>query len=412
MTKPRHLLPSDVREAARLATTATVGLTDLVEALHGVIAAGPRLLAEPPNGRTRGLTGLVYRNVRGVTRAVGTGVDALLEHLVPLLRSPDSSVERDAVLAALNGVLGDHLADIGSPLATRMELRLGEQPLLLTPDALRTALPGANGRLLLFVHGLCMDERSWGRNETGTSGTAGFSGFSGTLARNLAATELYLHYNSGLHVSTNGRQLAGLLERIVERWPAAVEEISIVGHSLGGLVARSACHYGAASSHGWLRRLRSLVFLGTPHHGAPLERIGNLAQLALSTTPWSAPFARLGRIRSAAITDLRYGNLLDEDWAGRDRFAHTPDDRALVPLPVGVRCYALAASAGARRGAFGETLLGDGLVPVKSALGHHVEPGRSLPFAESRTRVCLGMKHLDLLTRPEAGAQIADWLTG
>jgi pimeloyl-ACP methyl ester carboxylesterase len=404
MTKPRHIRPSDIRETARLATSAALGLTDLVEALHGVIVDGPRPPAEPPKGRTRGVAGLVYRNVRGVTRAVGAGVDALLGRLVPLLRSPDSSAERDAVLAALNGVLGDHLAAIGSPLETPMELRYRGTPLVLERDLLREARPAASGRLLLFVHGLCMNERSWGRDE------AGPGGFSGTLARDLAATELHLRYDTGLHVSTNGRELAGLLEALLERWPCAVEEVSIVGHSLGGLVARSACHYAAASSHSWLRRLRCLVFLGTPHHGAPLERIGNVAQLALAATPWSAPFARLGKIRSAGITDLRYGNLLDEDWEGRDRFAHAPDNRAFVPLPVGVRCYALAASAGRRHGPFGEKLLGDGLVPVPSALGHHAEPGRSLPFPESRTRICLGMKHLDLLTRPEVGEQIAAWL--
>ena len=396
----KHLHPSDVREAARLATRATVGLTDLVEALHGVISAGPLSLLQASRGRTRGLTGLVYRNVRGVTRAVGTGLDTLLERLVPLLKTPESSAERDAVRAALNGVLGDTLATAGSPLATAMELRREGRPLVLPPGAPPGAVAGASGRLLLLVHGLCMDDGAWGRDESGAFGG---------LARDLGVAELRLRFNTGLHVSTSGRQLAGLLETFVGG--AGVEEVSIVAHSMGGLVARSACHYGTAAGHAWPRRLRRLVFLGTPHHGAPLERIGNLAQLLLAATPWSAPFARLGKIRSAGITDLRYGYLLDEDWEHRDRFAHRPDDRAFVPLPLGLRCYAFAASAGRRRGPFGERLLGDGLVPVESALGHHSEPARSLPFPAPRTRIFVGMKHLELLTRREVGEQIAAWLT-
>ncbi len=400
----RHIHPSDVREAARLATSATAGLTDLVEALHGVIAAGPPPLARTPDGRTRGLTRLVYRNVRGVTRAVGSGVDALLARLVPLLKVPDSTPERDAVLAVLNGVLGDHLEEVGSPLALPMELRLGGRPLLLEADALRRDVPGARGRLLVLVHGLCMDERVWDRVEN-----ASLPAF-GALARDLGATELRLRYDSGLHVSTNGRRMAGLLEALVASWPVAVEEISIVAHSMGGLLARSAGHYGAAAGHTWPRRLRDLVFLGTPHHGAPLERIGNLSQLVLGATPWSAPFARLGKIRSAGITDLRHGNLLDEDWEGHDRFAHRPDDRAFVSLPAGVRAFAVAASTGEKPAARGRRIPGDGLVPVESALGHHAEPARSLPFPEGRTRILFETGHLDLLSRPQVVEQVVAWL--
>ena len=401
---PSHFRPSDAREAARLATAAAAGLTDLVEALHGVIAAGPPPLARTPDGKTRGLTRVVYRNVRGVTRAVGSGVDALLARLVPFLKAPDSTPERDAVLAALNGVLGDDLEAAGSPLALPMEARLDGRPLALEPKALRLAVPGARGRLVLFVHGLCMNEMAWDRRE-GPSAAA-----FGSLASDLGATELRLRYDTGLHVSTNGRRLAGLLEALVTAWPAPVEELSIVAHSMGGLVARSAGHYGAAAGHSWPRRLGNLVFLGTPHHGAPLERIGNLAQLVLAATPWSAPFARLGKIRSGGITDLRHGNLLDEDWEGRDRFAHRPDERAFVPLPVGVRAFALAASAGPKPTARAEKLRGDGLVPVESALGHHAEPARSLPFPAGRTRVLFETGHLDLLSRPEVAAQVGAWL--
>ena len=403
---PKHVHPSDVREASRLASTAVAGLTDLVEALHATISAGPGALAGPLPASTRGLTGLVYRGVREATRAAGSGADALLGRLVPLLEVPGSTPERDAVLAALNGVLGDRLVAEASPLATPMGLRHDGRPLVLEPGPLREAVPDARSWILVLVHGLCMNERAWDR--AGTAAAAPFA----SLAAELGATGLRLRYNSGLHVSRNGRALADRLEALAASWPVPVERLSIVAHSMGGLVARSAVHHGRAAGHAWSRALRDLVFLGTPHHGAPLERIGNVAQAVLTGTPWSAPFARLGRLRSAGITDLRHGNLLDEDWEGRDRFGQRPDDRAVVPLPAGVRAFAIAGSLGPRPAEAARALRSDGLVPVESALGHHAEPARSLPIPDGRRRVVFETGHLDLLSSPGVAAPVADWLRG
>ena len=231
-------------------------------------------------------------------------------------------------------------------------------------------------------------------NGTGTEHDHG-----AVLARDLGYTPLYLHYNSGLHTSTNGRALSGLLEALLEQWPHRVEELVIIAHSMGGLVARSACHYAAAAGHDWLRRLRKLAFLGTPHHGAPLERGGNWVDVILGAAPYAAPFARLGKIRSAGITDLRYGNVLDEHWKGRDRFARARDTRQSVPLPDGVQSYAMAATTGKKPGDIRDRLLGDGLVPVSSALGLHEDPHRSLRFPKSRQWIGYGMNHMDLLGR-------------
>nr|HPG81543.1 alpha/beta hydrolase [Piscinibacter sp.] len=148
----------------------------------------------------------------------------------------------------------------------------------------------------------------------------------------------------------------------------------------------------------------------TPHHGAPLERAGHWVDLVLGATPYAAPFARLGKVRSAGITDLRHGHLLDEDWVGRDRFARGGDRRQPVLLPENLRCYALAASLGAQGGALKERLLGDGLVPLDSALGVHKDPARALDFPPERQWVGYGMNHLDLLGRPEVYAKLKEWL--
>ncbi len=400
MTKTTHLHPSDLRGFARLATHATAGLADLVEAMHHTIARPVGGGGPQAPGRTRGLTGLIYKSVRGVTRLVGGGLDALLGQLKPTLAGRASSPEREAVLAALNGVLGDYLVASDNPLAIPMSLRRAGRPLVLEKEALLAAIPQGSGKLAVLAHGLCLNDLHW--NRQGHDHGA-------VLVRDLGYTPLYLHYNTGLHTSTNGRTLAGLLEALLQQWPHPVHDLVIVAHSMGGLVARSACHYGALAGHAWPRQLSKLAFLGTPHHGAPLERGGNWVDAILGATPYAAPFARLGKIRSAGITDLRYGNVLDEHWQGRDRFAHARDTRRSVPLPKGVKSFAIAATTGKKPGDLRDRLLGDGLVSVSSALGRHDDSHRSLSFPKSRQWIGYGMSHLDLLGRTEVSDQLVRW---
>jgi hypothetical protein len=395
-----------LRGAARLATDATTGLTDLVEAVHARIASVPGRPG-PSDERTRGITGLVYKTVRGVTRAVGGSVDTLLGVLAPAL-SPQTgeraglpSPEREALLAALNGVLGDHLARTANPLAIRMALRRGGRALPLQRQALAAALPDAGEKLLVLIHGLCMNDLQWRRSNGHDHGEA--------LAAVLGLTPVYLHYASGLHVSTNGRALANQLEQLLEQWPRPIARFAIVAHSMGGLVARSALHYGRAAQQHWPDRLDDLACLGTPHHGAPLERAGQGVDMLLSATPYAGPFGRLAKLRSAGITDLRHGNVVDEDWLGGDRFEGATDRRQAVPLPAGPRCFALAGTM-AREGDLKDKLLGDGLVPVASALGKHRLARRTLKFLPERQRVFEQTNHLQLLSSPEVFEQLRAWL--
>lgn len=375
-----------LRGAVKLATDATVGLTDLVEAMHERIGRLPGFKPPTPAGRAGGITGLVYKTVRGVTRVVGGSLDALLGVLGPALGSSTPGPEREAVLAALNGVLGDYLATTGNPLATTM--------------ALHRSGP-ATGRVVVLVHGLCMNDQQW-LHAGHDHGAA--------LHRDLGYTPVYLRYNSGQHVSVNGRAFAAHLEQLIGAWPVPVQRLVLLGHSMGGLVARSAVHQGQQAGHAWPAQLTDMVFLGTPHHGAPLERAGNWVDVLLGATPYAAPFARLGKLRSAGITDLRHGNLLDEDWLGRDRFAREGDPRQPVPLPARVRCHTVAATLGARHGDAKDRLLGDGLVPLDSALGRHADPARTLGFTAARQLVCHGTGHLDLLERAEVYERLRRWL--
>lgn len=206
MTQPL-LQAADLRGAARLTTDAVAGLASLVEAMHARIASVPRLSvfgeAAPEDEHLRGLTGLVYEAVRGVTHLVGGTTEALLGWLAPMWAAPDTHQpphpEREALVAALNGVLGDHLATTDNPLAIAMAFRQSGRPLPLKRPALRWCLAGATPRLLVMLHGLCMNDLQWQR--------AGHD-HGEALARELGYTPVYLHYNSGLSVSTNGRILA------------------------------------------------------------------------------------------------------------------------------------------------------------------------------------------------------------
>jgi pimeloyl-ACP methyl ester carboxylesterase len=386
MATPTRKNIHDLRGAARLAVDATIGITDLVEKMHHTIQLGHLPLGASRADVTGGLTGLIYRSIRGTTRIVGRGLDMGLAPVAAMLPEGESTAARDAWVSAINGVYGDHLVRTENPLAIDMSFR--HDGARVDPQRPADTLADATGRPLVIVHGLCLNEQHWTRdNDNRIEAVAVAHGY----------TPVYLRYNSGRSIATNGREFADLLETLLRHWPQPVTEVAIVGHSMGGLVARSAVHHGRAARHEWPSSLRRLVFLGTPHHGAPLERGGHRLDYVMELSPYVAPFARLGKSRSAGITDLRYG-------------AITEDEQDFVPLPQDVECYALAATLGKRRGRVAERLVGDGLVPLDSALGRHRDAARTLALPEDRQWVGYEMGHLELLGRPEVYAQLRKWL--
>ena len=401
----RHLRPSDLQAAVRLATQATTGVIGIAEGVHQSVRRKMGLSSGMEHDRTGGLTGQIYRGIRGVTEMVGHGLDGALATLLPLLDDtsthPEPSPGREAVLAALNGVMGDRLLEQNNPLAQRMELRLAGKVLPTDrPTHLREQLAGASPHLLLLLHGLCMNDTQWLR---------GGHDHGAFLAQKLGCTPVYVRFNSGLHTSINGRELAGQLERLVAQWPA-LDSITLLGHSMGGLLARAAAHYGRQMGHSWPAQLKHLVFLGTPHHGAPLERAGHGVDVLLAASPFTLPFTRLGMLRSAGITDLRHGHVLDDDWQGRGRFVSPLDHRVPLPLPEGVACFTVAATLAPQRGLLADRLTGDGLVPLRSALGQHDDVARRLVFAKDSQRTVYRTGHLELLSSTVVAQQLLQWL--
>jgi pimeloyl-ACP methyl ester carboxylesterase len=373
--KRDHVRLSDVHGLQRLAVDATLGITDLVEALHRAILDVRPPIGKSRGGRTRGVTGFAYTSVRGVTRAVGAGADAVLGRLAGIGNNRASSPEREAVLAALNGVLGDYLAETHNPLAIPMRVRKGGVAVPITRDGLAAAFAPAAGNVAVLLHGLCMNDLMWSRDGH-DHGAA--------LAADLGLTPVYLHYDTGSSVAANGRDLDALMDALVRAWPGPIERLVFIGHSMGGLVARSAMEAAAKHGHAWIDRVDACVFLGTPHQGAPLERAGAWVDYLIGISPYSAPFARLGQLRSAGIQDLRHG--LHEQAA----------------LPAHVQAYAIAASTQKTPSLRGRRIRGDGLVTVKSALG--------MEMPESHRYVAYGTGHLGLLSSRGAYERMRAWL--
>lgn len=390
MPIPNRSQLSDLYGITRMAIDATDSIVEVVEKMHRTVQLRPGPLGVPPTDRPGGITGLVYRSVRGGVRLFGLAAGAGIASIRFVLPEGESSPAWEAYRSAANGVYGDYLSRTGNPLAIDMSLQYGGERVDLNEPMRGLAghkLVTPANKLLVLVHGLCMNDRQW--NSNGHDHGA-------ALANELGYVPLYLRYNSGLKIMSNGRMLAERLEMLIGNWAAPVDELVIMGHSMGGLVARSACHYASEAGHAWPKSLRKLVFLGTPHHGALLERGGHWLDVLMGLSPYSTPLTSLSKARSAGISDLRHGTVS----AGVDT----------VPLPAGVKSYAVAAVRAPKRSLLSERLVGDGLVTPDSALGRHRDSTRTLAIPKSRQWIAYGTGHRDLMNRPEVYERISSWL--
>ena len=310
-------------------------LTNLVRGMHAGISGRVFDSIGPPATPTRtihdGLTRVIYsgvdRGIRGAAHVAGiVAAEIWGNEADEALESRTDSTA--AVIAAVNGIYGDVLTEQDSPLAGAMTIRCGDKPVALTAEALAEAYPAATNRVAVFVHGWCLTEQSWSRRsveaEDGRS-------YGERLRDDLGYSPVFLRYNTGLHVSVNGRTLAEILELLHDQWPVPITELVLVGHSMGGLVARSACHYGAERQHAWADAVSRVVCLGSPHLGADLEKGVHIASWALARLPETRAIATFLNARSDGVKDLRFGACLDEDWSDadpdeflRDRCHETP----------------------------------------------------------------------------------------
>ena len=385
-----NLNSRDLRGLSQLATEAALGVSGITESVHQSVLGTMGVAADKSAEQTSGITGLVYRGVNKLTRLVGQGVGLSLSSLELFSgfgpkNSPGKDPEsrhRQTALAMINGVLGDHLVETDNPLAIPMSLR--HRGTKLDANSIPT-LPDATGKIVLFVHGLCMNDQHWQPADN--------NGHAGALASEMGYTPVFLRYNSGRPIERNGHELSIHLEDLINHWPVPIEEISIVAHSMGGLVARHAVHSATIGKLKWPASLQKIVFLGTPHQGAPLEKAGGWVDKLLGSNDYSLPFSSLSKLRSAGITDLRHGYC-----------------QQVLPLPEKVSCYTIAATTAARRSLLADQLTGDGLVPLNSALGIHTQAKQSLSFPPTAQWIAYNTGHIELLKSPAVTRKLLEWL--
>lgn len=405
-SRPRPAPRNEVRGAAGVASEAVDIVSRPVEGTHRAISdtvfGALRKLGLGPASRPvqvvhDGIAGGVYTAVRGIGHAAGTGAGIAAElyrtasgrtEWTPITSRPAGAV----LTGAVNGLVGDHMVALQNDLAVPMalftstvddegEARHAELPVADT-DAIRDTVadhPERDlGHVVLFVHGLGETEHAWRLADEDSAG----EGYAERIASSVGAVPLLLRYNSGMRIAHNGAALSVLLAELTERWPVPIRRLDLVGHSMGGLVLRHACHAAVVTGEPWVHAVRRMVYLGSPHRGAPLahqvDRLASrLAKYAQSRT-WGEFLDR----RSAGIRDLVAG-VADTD----------------VPLLAHSTHHGVAASVTASEHHPLASILGDLLVPVDSARGALTDV-ETLPSSH----------HFHLLNDPRIHTHLLRWL--
>jgi pimeloyl-ACP methyl ester carboxylesterase len=390
-----------------LAGDAAGGLASTVQQMHSGIAGrvwravGPA--ATPVRLVHDQITSRGYSAARQLTRGlVRGGVQALGVTQTREARSIERTVGGRAVIGALNGMWGDTLARRQNRLALRMTLRAGGRDVPPTAAGLRDAYPQATTRLAVFIHGLCETDDAW------MLGGTRHVPYGYRLHAELGYTPLYIRYNTGLHISENGHELARLLREITDAWPTEVHEVALIGHSMGGLVGRSACHYSDGCE--WCPKVRHVFTLGAPHLGAPLEQATHAANHVLGRLPETrALLAKPLNLRSVGIKDLRYGYLTDECWLDQDCDAFLRNTSHEVPFLGTAHHYFVSATVSRDPDAMAGRIIGDLLVLRPSAWAQ--QRGQRLRFPIEHYSHVGGANHFELLNHPAIYDQIRRRMT-
>lgn len=399
---------------AQLARLTLRGGTTRIHELHQGIADRAFTAVGPVSAPVRlahdAIAGLAYGSVR-----LALGAGARLAGSIAALRADGTSLHdvpaARAALGILNGAHGDLLEREAPGLALGMTVRVDGRIVPPEAGALAQAFPATGGRLAVFLHGLTETERSWCYRAERHHGRPGIT-YGTQLLADLGLTPVHLRYNTGRHISDNGRSLDEVLTALTDAWPVPVQDVVLIGHSMGGLVARSALHRaggGTPQAHGWTHLVRDTITLGSPHLGAPLERGVHRLSGVLARLPETRGLAALLALRSVGIKDLRRGTLVEEDWSGRDLDAPGTAEHTHVPLHDGARHFVVLATLSRDPGGRAADLLGDLLVPPRSASGDTEDDDR-LAFPPDHVHRLGGLNHFDLLNHPRVYEQIRRWL--
>jgi len=323
-----------------------------------------------------------------------------LHHIVTSL-----SKGKTRTLAILNGVIGDTLEKNKSPLSLKMTLRSSDKPLTLTKRSLSQIPLSDHGKVCILAHGSCGSERGWNfRNAPSTN-------YGSLLQKDHGYTPFYLSYNSGLHISKNGKYFSDLLEKFVQAYPKKLKHITLIGHSMGGLVYRSACHYGIKEKRKWPKYINKIFYLGSPHLGTHLEKFGKLTMTILGQipNPVTRAITLLGDLRSAGIKDLRHGYITEADWKTQNAdnlfYLHQNKTPLLEKANHYLICGTLSKVAGSKMG----RLFGDGMVHPASGTGQGLLSKNCIPFLPAHSTIIVGISHQHLLRSHRVYSHIKKW---
>ena len=401
------MTPAEIGAVGRLGGHAFAGLVSRIEQVHLAIAGRAFTPIGPASAPARVIHDSVTRGVYLAVRGAGAAAGVLGGEAVSLLGAGGQPAGREPggnlALAALNAVAGDQLGPDLAPLAIRMAVRADGRDVDVTAQELPAVFGHPTPRLAVFVHGLAETEGSWQRRGSESEP------YGPRLQTEFGYKPLYVRYNTGRHVSDNGHDLAGLLDGLIAAWPEQVDELLLVGHSMGGLVIRSACHYGRQESAAWVDRVRHVFYLGSPHLGAPLARAAGFAGWAFGKAAETRPFVTLVNGSSPGIKDLRHGYVLADDWADCDQDSCVRDHRGDTPLLAGANHYTISATVTADPGHPLGAVAGDLLVQPASAHGRR-GAHQHIPFPVGSRHGLGGMHHFDLLNHPAVWAVIRDLL--
>lgn len=368
-------------------------------------------------------TGSVYYIIRLVNQEIGSFVQFVLERVGNIKKAESKCTNSDDMqstslaikktktlpkwseigISILNGVVGDYLHKENNALSTPMQFYHNSRPLSLTKESLEKTYPKHSAKICILVHGLVCNETIWEyRDDCKTT-------YGSLLQTDLDYTPFFLRYNTGLHISENGKEFSRLISDLLSAYPQPVDEIVMIGHSMGGLVIRSGCWYGNLQGADWAKKVKKLFYIASPHQGAPLEKFGNVVSGFLQKIPLS--YTRLAGnivdLRSSGIKDLRFGYVVDEDWEGYHPDAILKNNKNRITLLEGVSHYAVTGSLTKNPDHLMTQFFGDPMVRKSSAMGRSRQESLDLPINCHKEFAKVG--HIKMAHCHEVYQQIKTW---
>ena len=342
----------------------------------------------------------VYGAISGILRLSSGSVRALSSQGVG--RPIESNRGGRRIIATVNGLIGDELRMLDDPQAIKMAVRKDGEDIVATPFPIKQAHLDGGSHLVIFLHGLCESDESWSQREKVVGST-----YVDRIAAETDGTPVLVRYNTGLHVSENGKHLDALVRQLIDAWPVSVTRVTLVGHSMGGLVVRAATNYATAAGEVWPQLVKDIVCLGTPHTGANLEKVAHLGSRLLRFWPVTTPFSAILESRSPGIVDLRHGYISQDEWEGQDLTSQWGLDRIAAAPLAHAEYHFVGSTLGATKHHPFSAVLGDLLVHFSSASGM----GRTGPIVEgARFEYIPSANHFALLNHPKVGDWLVEWL--